>query len=447
MTLHKQVAIKIENLNKVYTLYHNKVDQLRDLLGLKRKQAIQEHYALKNINLDIGQGQRIALVGRNGAGKSTLLKMLTGNFKPTSGKITINGKVQALMSTGIGFHYELTGYENIKASLAYNDLSTKEINAAIDEIIHFVELGDYLHQPVKTYSLGMQSRLSFATATAIKPEILIIDEVLGAGDAYFTAKSVDRMKKLTNNGCTLLLVSHATSQVLQFCEDAIWLESGEIVKQGRALEVVKAYEAYSKKLEFEHFNNPMATTNSSVIQSTWLREKLLHEALSAHSKNEDISRWPSMDSRLKINNVCIVDENNNALPAITTGAPVRINIDIIANAADNYDCYFVVLLFTEDGRWISRHCSDKYQFSLQEGQVVTTSLFYDNLCLGNGKFIFSAAIYKVLDLDDLDNACYYDLLSRSFEFTVIAPYKDDFSLLHLPARWKILSPTLCKEST
>ncbi|MGQ0524120.1 MAG: ABC transporter ATP-binding protein, partial [Betaproteobacteria bacterium] len=225
-----------------------------DVLGVSRlpfwkKRSYQEFAALKDINLEVLRGQRIGIVGRNGAGKTTLLKLITGNFQPTAGRITVNGQVQALMDMGLGFHQELSGLDNIKASLIYNGLSSGEIEDATADIIEFAELGDYLFQPLKTYSLGMQARLGFATATAIKPDILIIDEVLGAGDGYFAAKSAERMKQLTGNGVTLLLVSHSTPQIVQFCETAIWIDKGRIVENGDAMEVVKAYDAYLRSLD------------------------------------------------------------------------------------------------------------------------------------------------------------------------------------------------------
>src|SRR5262249_41719626 len=157
---------------------------------------------------------------------------LTRNYRPSRGSVTVNGQVVALIEIGVGFHPEFTGIDNIRASVAYNGLSDSEVDAAIEEVTEFCELGPFLNQPLKTYSLGMKSRLYFACATAVKPDILIIDEVLGAGDAYFAVRSAERMKALTQSGCTLLLVSHSIQQIVQFCEEAIWLESGQIVKQG-----------------------------------------------------------------------------------------------------------------------------------------------------------------------------------------------------------------------
>lgn len=445
MSLSDSVIV-FQDVCKKYQLYQNQWQMVKGALGFKSLGQVQEFYALKNINLDIKKGERIGLVGRNGAGKSTLLRLITHNFSQTSGAITINGRVQALMSTGIGFHPEFTGIENIKASLVYNGLDRKQFDAAVEDIIDFVELGEFLYQPFKTYSLGMQSRLFFAVATAIQPEILIIDEILGAGDAYFSAKSADRMKELTNVGCTLILVSHSTQQILQFCQKVIWLESGEIVMSGEAINLVKAYEAYTKKLELNAAAKNSANIKS-VIQSKWLREKLLREVLAVHPllpciTNKDnpaqyfgVSRWPSLEQGLKIDNIQLLDTLGQLSNHFKSNQQITIEMSILAEQAGSYDVFFVILLFTEDGRALTRHCSDKKSVCLTNGERYTASLCYEKILLGQGKYMFSAAIYKTLDLNDMSSARYYDLLSRSFEFKVDADYPDDVTLFNHPARW------------
>lgn len=454
MNLHNDSAIVFQNVSKVYRLYQNQWQMVRDALGFKSKNQFQEFHALKNISLTINRGDRIGLIGRNGAGKSTLLKLITGNFAQTSGNIIVNGQVQALMNTGIGFHPEFTGLENIKASLLYNGLKKNQFNDAVEDVIDFVELGDFLDQPLKTYSLGMQSRLHFAVATSIKPEILIVDEVLGAGDAYFSAKSADRMKKLTGSGCTLILVSHSTQQILQFCDQAVWIECGEILQRGETIEVVKDYEQYTKKLEMEFTSKNIALPleKKSVIQSKWLRERLLNEVLSQHhgSQNADgenklnnqmvglsqsLSRWPSHDKRLKIYLIELLSESGNQINTIKSGEPLQINMTVQAKETGSYNVYFVILLFTEDGRWLTRHCSEKFHIELAAEEKYTIQMRYDEVLLGAGKYIFSAAIYKVLDLDDLSTAQYYDLLSRSFNFEVKGFSKEDTTLFRHPVRW------------
>jgi lipopolysaccharide transport system ATP-binding protein len=446
MNLHDEKAIVFQDVCKVYRLYKNQWQMALDVFGFKTKQTLEEFYALKNVNLTIKKGERIGVIGRNGAGKSTLLKLITGNFTQTTGDVSVNGKVQALMNTGVGFHPEFTGMQNIKAALLYNGLCKDEFTHAVEDIIDFVELGHFIDQPLKTYSLGMRARLYFAVATAIQPEILIVDEVLGAGDSYFSAKSADLMKKLTHSGCTLLLVSHSSAQILQFCDKAIWLECGTVVMEGPAMEVVNVYEAYAKKLELETMakSEPGSVPKSSTIQSKWLREKLLTEVLSSHQQNHgfstdfsnQVSRWPSQENGLKIENICLLNAQNQPVAHIKSGESLQIEISIVAEQASDYDVYFVILLFTEDGRWLSRHCSEKYQIQLAENEKYTIRMKYDETLLGNGKYIFSAAIYKTLDLNQLENARYYDLLSRSFELSVEGYHKEDSTLFYHPAVWQ-----------
>ena len=240
----------------MYKIFPTQLDNVLDALGLARlrpwrRVKPQEFWALRAIELEITAGSRVGIIGRNGAGKSTLLKLITGNVAPTEGHIEVNGDVQALLEAGAGFHPEFTGYENIRASLTYQGLTLTEIEAAVAEIAEFTELGgQFLSQPFKTYSLGMQARLVFATATAIKPHILIVDEILGAGDAYFAGKSSERMKELVeDSGATVLLVSHSLEQVARYCDESIWIERGRIVMRGPSLEVINAYEEFVHRLE------------------------------------------------------------------------------------------------------------------------------------------------------------------------------------------------------
>ena len=267
-----------------------------------------EFSALKNVSLTIGKGEQIGVVGRNGAGKTTLLKLLTGNFAPTTGKIAINGTVQALMQTGLGFHPDFTGEENLRSALTYNGLTGAQFKEALADAIEFVELDEFLQQPFKTYSLGMRSRLQFAAATAIHPDILIVDEVLGAGDAYFSGKSAARMKHLTSGGCTLLLVSHSMQQVSQFCQRCIWLEAGEMVMDGPALSVVRAYEEYTRRLEDEAAL-ARSQGKKSILADHAVQQKLLLEVKQRSAAPEDqkpeldttnVSRWPSPTDDLRI---------------------------------------------------------------------------------------------------------------------------------------------------
>jgi len=197
--------------------------------------------ALSEMNLEICRGERVALIGRNGAGKSTLLRVISGQMQLDSGLLTVNGTVQALMTLGTGFHPNFTGMQNIHSSLAYQGLSSEELDRCVADIVDFVELEGFLDRPVKEYSAGMYARLAFAVATSVTPDILIIDEVLGAGDAYFLGKCIQRMKALTSQGATILFVSHDISSVQMLCDRGIWIENGRIRDDGDLLAVSKAY--------------------------------------------------------------------------------------------------------------------------------------------------------------------------------------------------------------
>ena len=240
-------AIKINDLGKMYRFYQHPADKVLDAFGINRwlfwrKQYYQEFWALRGLNLEVKKGERLGIIGRNGAGKSTLLKIITGNVAATEGMVEVNGRVQALMELGTGFHPEFTGRQNIRASLAYQGLTSVEIQAKEEEIIDFSELDEFIDQPIKTYSAGMYARLAFTVATVVEPEILIIDEVLGAGDAYFASKCVERMQKLTEeSGATVLFVSHDLSSVQRLCSQVIWIKNGKILMYGKAHEVLKEY--------------------------------------------------------------------------------------------------------------------------------------------------------------------------------------------------------------
>lgn len=240
-------AVRLRNLGKMYKLFRHPADKVVDAFGLGRwlfwrKMEYREFWALRSLNLEVRQGERVGIIGQNGAGKSTLLKIISGNITPTEGTVDVAGRIQALLELGTGFHPEFTGRENIRASLALNGMSATQIHDKMEEIVDFAELEDFIDQPLKTYSAGMYARLAFSTATAVLPEILIIDEVLGAGDAYFAGKCVERMKRLTHeSGATVLFVSHDLASVQGLCDRVIWLRRGMIHRDGSPLHVVKAY--------------------------------------------------------------------------------------------------------------------------------------------------------------------------------------------------------------
>ena len=239
------VVIRARDLTKVYRLYSKPAHRFLDMFGMLRDRPgrYTEHSALDHVSLEIPRGEKVAIIGRNGAGKSTFLKLVTRVIEPTSGTIEVQGTVHALLQIGTGFHPDFTGRENIYAYLAQLGVTGAEADRRCAEIIEFAELETYVDQPVKTYSTGMSVRLMFSTSTAITPDLLVLDEVLGVGDAYFAHKSYERMKDLCDSsGTTLLLVTHDIYSAVRLCTRVIWIDQGRVLMDGDGPTVVKAYE-------------------------------------------------------------------------------------------------------------------------------------------------------------------------------------------------------------
>lgn len=434
-------AISLAGVEKEYRLYDSIADQAIDVLGLGRivfwrPPRYQIFKALGPLDLDIGHGERVGLVGRNGAGKTTLLKLISGNFEPTRGDIRVDGSVQALMSVGVGFHDEFTGMENIHAALEYSGLDAAHREQAVSDIVDFVELGQFIEQPIKTYSLGMRARLHFAVATAVKPEILIVDEILGAGDAYFAGKSTERMRRLAGSGCTLVLVSHSMEQVLQFCERGIWLDEGRVMMDGPALDVVRAYEEFTHELTRKRGTcEPSAAEHPS--NTDWQRE---HDAGLLGLGEGDAgagraSRWRG-GGELFISAVDVLSDGES-LVRVRRGESMEIVIEATARRGGCFPCQFVVLLFTEEGGALVRHLSAPVELRLDEGEAVEARLRYEEVMLGDGRYVFSVAIFKGEVPEDRSAREWYDLLSRSFHFEVVSKQGHDPSRFHHPASWQV----------
>ena len=241
-------AIEVENVGMKFNMSSEKVDDFKDYVIklIKRQLNYKEFWALKDISFKIKKGDRVGIVGLNGAGKSTLLKVISGVLKPTEGRVKISGSIAPLLELGAGFNKQYTGVENIYLYGAMLGHSKTFINEKFDEIVKFSELGDFINVPVKNYSSGMKSRLGFAIATIVEPDILILDEVLSVGDAKFRKKSTNKIKSMIENDVTVLFVSHSIDQVLELCNKAILLEKGQLVAYGNSEDIA---ELYQKKLD------------------------------------------------------------------------------------------------------------------------------------------------------------------------------------------------------
>ena len=235
-------AVEAEGLTKVYRVYATPWDRLGE--ALFRKPRHREFRALEGVSFSIPRGEGLAVVGENGAGKSTLLKMLAGITTPTSGSFRVQGKIASILELGSGFHPDFTGRQNIVLNAAMLGLGEEELRRKMPDIVSFSELGDFIDQPVKTYSTGMAMRLGFSIATQVEPDVLIIDEALSVGDGYFQKKCMDRLLRFVEGGGTLLFCSHAMYYVSSFCQRALWLKGGKVEALGPVSDVIRDYENF-----------------------------------------------------------------------------------------------------------------------------------------------------------------------------------------------------------
>lgn len=234
-------AIKITNLTKIYKLYARNRDRLKDSLGLSKRATYKEHYALKNVDMEVKTGESVGIIGVNGSGKSTILKIITGVLNPTSGDVQINGRISALLELGAGFNMEYTGLENVYLNGTMMGFTEKEIDERLQDILDFADIGDFVHQPVKTYSSGMFVRLAFAVAINIDPEILIVDEALSVGDVFFQAKCYHKFEEFKKMGKTILFVSHDLTSIAKYCDRVILLNKGVKLAEGNPKDMVNMY--------------------------------------------------------------------------------------------------------------------------------------------------------------------------------------------------------------
>lgn len=251
------------SLGKSYRLFESPGDRLKQLLWGRWKQYSREFQALKDVNFEIYRGEVVGLIGRNGAGKSTLLQMVCGTLMPSSGSLEVRGRVAALLELGAGFSPDFSGLENVYMNAAILGLSRSEVDAKLDDILAFADIGDFIRQPVKTYSSGMFMRLAFSVATSVEPDILVIDEALSVGDGAFARKSFDRIMALKDRGATILFCSHAMYHVQALCSRAIWMENGKARMIDSAAHVTSAYETSLVMETTDHHQSVSAAVVSS----------------------------------------------------------------------------------------------------------------------------------------------------------------------------------------
>ena len=239
--MDKNLAISVQGVSKIYKLYDKPIDRLKEAVSLTHKSYHRDFFALSDISFDVKKGETVGIIGTNGSGKSTILKIITGVLSPTTGTAEVSGNISALLELGAGFNSEYTGLENIYMNGTMMGFSREEMQRRMDDILRFADIGDFVNQPVKTYSSGMFVRLAFALAINVDPAILIVDEALSVGDVFFQAKCYRRMEEMMKNGTTILMVSHDMGSIIKYCDKVVLLNRGHFVAQGEAGKMVDLY--------------------------------------------------------------------------------------------------------------------------------------------------------------------------------------------------------------
>lgn len=381
--MERENAIKVNDLVKIYKMYNNNKDMLLETISPIKKKRHTEYYALNGISFSVKKGETFGIIGTNGAGKSTLLKIITGVSCPSEGTIEVKGKIAALLELGAGFNQDYTGIENIYLNGKMMGYSKEEMNKKVDNILEFADIGEFIHQPVKTYSSGMFARLAFAVAINVEPEILIVDEALSVGDVYFQNKCYKKFEELRGKGTTILFVSHDIQTVKQMCERVLWIEKGTLQMCGDSVDVCNAYtnsillrrkassptevnENYEiHKLNVDSFP-PVTYTNESILSDDV-------EIISCFVENKDCVRV----------NECPINEE------CTVSVVFRAHRDISS-------CIAGFVLETIKGLWIvntnSAICGEKGSFSVKKGSINRVDFRFRMPALMRGEYVIGAAV-------------------------------------------------------
>lgn len=322
------VVISVDHVSKKFRVYIDKGSQLKEKMLFRERNRYEDRPVLKDISFEVRKGEAIGLVGHNGCGKSTTLKLLTRIMYPDTGKITMKGRVVALIELGAGFHPDMSGRENIYINAAIFGLSKKEIDEKIDDIIAFSELDEFIDNPVRTYSSGMYTRLAFSVAINVDADILLIDEILAVGDAGFQAKCFDRLKRIKASGATIVIVSHSLNQIEEICDRSYWIHEGLVKTYGAPKEVHEQYMDY-----IDDYRQKIAAKEVKRLEEKRLAEESKEntdkkaEEKQAAPTIEEILEQRKGDGNVKFKRIMMYNSENVAQTIFKTGDSARIEID------------------------------------------------------------------------------------------------------------------------
>ncbi|MFC5446853.1 ABC transporter ATP-binding protein [Paenibacillus aestuarii] len=421
-------TINVKNVSKVYKIYNKPQDRLKQTLFRGRKQYYHEFSALKDISFTIHRGEFVGIIGQNGSGKSTLLQLIAGTLTPSEGEIKVNGRISALLELGSGFNPEFTGRENVFLNGAILGISRSEMEKRYEDIVNFADIGDYIDQPVKTYSSGMYVRLAFAVAISVDPDILIVDEALAVGDGRFQLKCFERIKAMKEAGTTILLVSHDLQSIRQFCDVCYLFDKGKLLEFGNPNEVVNHY----TKVLFSKEDKPLVEVKSQEAPSESFKganNNKLEKAVQEY-------RYGSQEGIIE--NIEILNDNGEPVTSIDTCDQVIIKMKVKAKKNISKPIYALTIKSIKGLEvYGTNSYFQNYPFEpLKEGEVLEVQ-FIQRVSLMPGNYFLSFGFVELVDGEIVPLDRRYDF----FELKVLSKEKDrSFGIANLETNILIKSP-------
>lgn len=415
--MDNNIVIDVKNITKKFKIYFDKGSQLKERLLFHKRNRYEEREVLKGISFQVRKGEAVGLIGHNGCGKSTTLKLLTKIMYPDSGEIIMKGRISSLIELGAGFHPDMSGRENIYTNASIFGLTKKEVDARFNDIVEFSELSDFIDNPVRTYSSGMYMRLAFSVAINVDADILLIDEILAVGDTNFQTKCFNRLRELKASGMTIIIVTHDLSTIEKFCDKAIWLNDGFIIREGRSDEVVDAYFSFMNQKKIETVSEQP--------------EKLNQPEQSEQENNSEEIDYSADRFGLKyaeIKKACMLNSQNIDTRIFRTGEKLTIEINYHINKINEY--VFGFGFYTLEGKCLYGNNTQIDRLKINPKNIDgVISVDIDKLPLLSGKYILNVAI---VDTDGTP----MDFFRKYCEFEVVS---DDRSTgwLSIEHNWRL----------
>ncbi len=374
------IAIKVDDVCKVYKLYNKPSERLLDALGLTKKDRFKDHRALDHVSFEVKQGETVGIIGTNGSGKSTILKIITGVLSPTSGDVEVNGRISALLELGAGFNMEYTGIENVYLNGMMMGFTKEEMDARLDDILKFADIGDFVNQPCKTYSSGMFVRLAFAVAINIDPEILIVDEALSVGDAFFQAKCYKKFDDFKAQGKTIIFVSHDISSVAKYCDRVILLNKGVKLHEGNPKETIDLY----KKVLLNQ--DQKIESGKVLVEAAKENESTLWK--SNYQLNPDVNEYGTGEA--EIIDFALIDEYGSYTNCIQKGTSFEIKSKVRFQT-DIQDPIFTYTFKTVQGTAVTgtNTMYEKVGVGLAKAGETYVATFKQNMDMQGGEYLLS----------------------------------------------------------